>query len=179
MQQSLNPTFTIPQVTKSQVCLFTVTTLKTSIHPAQQHMLWCMFVFRRYLNRYRSMCHCAGGQINSRLRLRSRSIVPVHRGPHGGQLTEIMEHCASPQRTTWWTIWTANGENGGGASPDRSGTRHTELSDADMTMVWIWVCTSVTSSSRTTTTTITTPKTPKTTATATTGKRVAKEREND
>ena len=70
--------------------------------------------------------------------------------------------------------WTANGKNGGGASPAQSGTRRAELSDADMTIVCIWVCTSVTSSS--TTTTITTPKT---TTTATTGKRVAKEREND
>ena len=66
--------------------------------------------------------------------------------------------------------WTANGENGSGASPAQSGTRHAELSDADMTIVCIWVCTSVTSSS--TTTTI------KPTAT-TTGKRVAEERDND
>ena len=64
--------------------------------------------------------------------------------------------------------WTANGENAGGASPAQSGTRHAELSDADMTMVCIWVCTSVTSSTTTTTTT-----------TTTTGKTVAEERDND
>ena len=64
--------------------------------------------------------------------------------------------------------WTANGKNGGGASPAQSGTRRAELSDADMTMVCIWVCTSLTSSTTTTTTT-----------TTTTGKTVAEERDND
>ena len=29
--------------------------------------------------------------------------MPVHRVPHGGQLTEIMEHREGPQSTTWWT----------------------------------------------------------------------------
>ena len=33
--------------------------------------------------------------------------------------------------------WTANGKNGGGASPAQSGTRRAELSDADMTMVCV------------------------------------------
>ena len=66
-----------------------------------------------------------------------------------GQLTEIMEHRASPQSTTWNGAlcqsteyqmvdrWTANGKNGGGASPAQSGTRRAELSDADMTMVCV------------------------------------------